>query len=125
VTLRKWQMLETAFALRPVLFRALDAPTSGASLCSWSIHHRHDAGDAAQSDLRDFCNRSIPPQAPAPAPAKWQGAIAKSSEIAGADFCPSSPPLPVGCNGERDSNRERVAPFVRRNRVVTTESLKV
>src|SRR5262245_37782663 len=57
VTLHKWQMLETAFALRPVLFRALDAPTSGASLCSWSIHHRHDAGDAAQSDLRDFCNR--------------------------------------------------------------------
>ena len=51
------EMLETAFALRPVLFRALDAPTSGASLCSWSIHHRHDAGDAAQSDLRDFCNR--------------------------------------------------------------------
>src|SRR5262249_27401483 len=30
----------------------------GAWLCSWSIHHRHDAGDAAQSDLRDFCNRS-------------------------------------------------------------------
>src|SRR5215470_15204257 len=57
VTLYEWQMLETAFALRPVLFRALDAPTSGASLCSWSIHHRHDAGDAAQSDLRDFCNR--------------------------------------------------------------------
>src|SRR5262245_14672500 len=57
VTLHKWQMLETAFALRPVLFRALDAPTSGAWLCSWSIHDRHDAGDAAQSDLRDFCNR--------------------------------------------------------------------
>jgi len=57
VTLHKWQMLETAFALRPVLVRALDAPTSRASLCSWSIHHRHDAGDAAQSDLRDFCNR--------------------------------------------------------------------
>src|SRR5262245_32874761 len=57
VTLHKWQMLETAFALRPVLFRTLDAPTSGAWLCSWSIHHRHDAGDAAQSDLRDFCNR--------------------------------------------------------------------
>jgi hypothetical protein len=94
VTLRKWQMLETAFALRPVLFRALDAPTSGALLCSCSIHHRHDAGDAAQSDLRDFCNRSISPpkQAPAPAPAKWQGVIAESSEIAGADFCPASPP---------------------------------
>ena len=57
VTLHKWQMLETAFALRPVLFRALDAPTSAASLCSWSIHHRYGAGDAAQSDLRDFCNR--------------------------------------------------------------------
>jgi hypothetical protein len=56
-TLHKWQMLETAFALRPVLFRALDARTSAASLCSWSIHHRHGAGDAAQSDLRDFCNR--------------------------------------------------------------------
>ena len=40
-----------------VLFRALDAPASGASLCSWSMHHRHAAGDAAQSDLRDFCNR--------------------------------------------------------------------
>ena len=39
----------------------LDAPTSAASLCSWSIHHRHGAGDAAQSDLRDFCNR--PPSA--------------------------------------------------------------
>ena len=34
VTLHNWQMLETAFALRPVLFGALDAPTSGASLCS-------------------------------------------------------------------------------------------
>src|SRR5262249_41505075 len=30
-------MFESAFALRPVLFRTLDAPTSGASHCSWII----------------------------------------------------------------------------------------
>src|SRR5262249_7316345 len=83
VTLHKWQMLETAFALRPVLFRALDAPTSGAWLCSWSIHHRHDAGDAAQSDLRDFCNRSqrvISNREPTPPPAASSGATTISRD---------------------------------------------